>query len=133
MTRHNLSESRGMRSRDDDRFVDAIGDAVCDASTSLAEDDPERESTDAFVDARESWARSFPLHKCAWDNDVEGVRALLRAPGTDANALDFAGHAPLHVAALRRAVGATKALCECARWTQRRERERVDADAFGAS
>ena len=115
MTRHNLSESRGMRSRDDDRFVDAIDDAVCDASTSLAGDDPERESTDAFVDARESWARSFPLHKCAWDNDVEGVRALLRAPGTDANALDFAGHAPLHVAALRRAVGATKALCECAR------------------
>ena len=114
MTRHNLSDSRGMRSRDDDRFVDALDDAVCDASTSLARDDPERESTDAFVDARESWARSFPLHKCAWDNDVEGVRALLRAPGTDANGLDFAGHAALHVAALRRAVGATKALCECA-------------------
>lgn len=81
-----------------DEFVDARSDA------DSAEDNE-------FVDAQSSWTTQFPLHAACWANDVEFIEKFMKRRDTrDVNALDACGHAAIHVAALRRAIGAIGAL-----------------------
>ncbi|MYK85124.1 MAG: hypothetical protein F4025_01645, partial [Synechococcus sp. SB0669_bin_7] len=56
---------------------------------------PDRRGTDT----RDEEGRT-PLHRAAWSNQVEPVRALLDA-GADPSARDEAGRTPLHTAAWR--------------------------------
>ena len=95
----------------DDAFEDALDDALDDADDASSDD----ARSDAFEDALGAHAARFPLHRAAFENDVDAVRALLARDDVDANARDDAGHCALHVAALRRAVGATRALAASAR------------------
>lgn len=97
---------------DDDDFHDA-------RSSSSSEEDPSS-SCCGFVDAK-TFSESFPLHRAAFDNDVPTLRRLLESmTSAQANAENNHGHTALHVAALRRAVGAVGALCE--------RRDLVDVD-----
>jgi hypothetical protein len=101
---------------DDDDFHDARSSS----SSSSSSDDEEDPSCCGFVDAK-TFSESFPLHRAAFDNDVPTLRRLLASmTAAQANAENNHGHTALHVAALRRAVGAVGALCE--------RRDLVDVD-----
>ena len=101
---------------DDDDFHDARSSS---SSSDEEEDDPSS-SRCVFVDAK-TFSELFPLHRAAFDNDVPTLRRLLASmTRAQANAENNHGHTALHVAALRRAVGAVGALCE--------RRDLVDVD-----
>ena len=45
-----------------------------------------------------SWLVEFPLHRCAFEGDAEGIKALLKS-GSDVAAFDKEHWAPIHYAA----------------------------------
>ena len=96
----------------DDTDVDKDDDFYDARASSSSSDDEEPSSSSSFVDAK-TFSERFPLHRAAFDNDVPTLRRLLATMTRDqANAENDHGHTALHVAALRRAVGAVGTLCE---------------------
>ncbi|VDD87534.1 unnamed protein product [Enterobius vermicularis] len=84
------------------------------APTYYAKGRSEMQGNYSKLSPNESWSERYPLHKAAYDDNVEEVKRLL-AKGMNANELDNASWTPLHYCAFYNNLRSMEALLVCAK------------------